>query len=211
MDYGKIKRFGGYCGIVAMLIYVLCTLAAAFQFPVHYNPFDNWISDLGDYEKNPSGAIIYNVGSALTGLLLMPLFVSLMAWYKQAKRNRYLYLGGEIFGLLTAFGMIMLGIFQEGTSLHVLWATLCFGSLVVVLVLANLALIKNKMFNKKIGYYGFLAALVGLIFLVLCVTMKHPPIIMEWATVYSGFLWVWLFSWNALDTEGTEGTKKHVI
>ena len=104
--------------------------------------------------------------------------------------------------------MIMHAVFQEGTSLHTLWATVCFGSLVVVLVLANTALLRHPQFNKKIGNYGFLAALVGLIFFVLFVAMEKPPTIMEWAAAYSGFLWVWLFSFNALSTESTKGTKK---
>jgi hypothetical membrane protein len=198
LDYAKIRRLGGYCGIAAIVIYVLCTLAAAFQYPMQFNPFDNWISDLGSYEKNPSGALIYNIGSGIAGLLLMPFFISLMAWYKLAKKNRHLYLGAEIFGLISAFGMIMLAVFYEETSLHALWATVCFGSLVVVLVLANVALIRNQKFNKKIGYYGFLAALVGLIFFVRLVAMDSPPIILEWAAVYSGFLWVLLFSFKAL-------------
>lgn len=197
-DYAKIKKVGGYCGIAAMVIYVLCTLAAAFQFPVHYNPFDNWISDLGSYEKNPSGALIYDVGAGVAGLLLVPLFISFMAWYKQVKKYRLLYLGAEVFGLIAAFGMIMHAVFQEGTSLHTLWATVCFGALVVVLVLANTALLRHPQFNKKIGNYGLLAALVGLVFFVLFVAMEKPPTIMEWAAAYSGFLWVWLFSFNAI-------------
>ena len=104
--------------------------------------------------------------------------------------------------------MLMHGIFQEGTSLHLFWATVCFGSLVVVLVLANAALLRNPKFNRKIGYYGFAAAIVGLIFGVLFIAMDNPPKIMEWAAAYSGFLWVWLFSFNALSKESTKGTKK---
>jgi hypothetical membrane protein len=190
-----------------MVIYVLCTFAAAFQFPVQYNPFNNWISDLGSYEKNPSGAIIYNVGAVVAGLLLVPLFISVMAWYKQVKKNRLFYLGAEAFGLVAAFGLIMHAVFQEETSLHTIGATMCFGSMVVVLVLADVALLRHQQFNKKIGYYGFLAALVGLVFLLSYVPREKPPAIMEWAAAYSGFLWVWLFSWNALDTEGTKATK----
>jgi hypothetical membrane protein len=207
-DYSKIRKLGGYCGIAAITIYVLCTLAAAFQFPVHFNPFDNWISDLGSYGKNPSGAIIYNVGAGITGLLLMPFFVSMMAWYKLVKKDRRLYLGAEIFGLIGAFGMLMHGIFQEGTSLHMFWATVCFGSLVVMLVLANAALIGNPKFDRKIGYYGFVAAIAGLIFSVLFVATGKPPAITEWAAAYSGFLWIWLFSFNALHN-GRNGHNGH--
>jgi len=198
MDYGKIQRFGGYCGIAAIAIYVLCSLAAAFQFPAHYSPFDNWISDLGSYAKNPAGAIVYNVGAGAAALLLVPLFLSLMAWHKQAGKYRALYVGAEIFGLLAALGLLMHAVFQEGTSWHTFWATVCFGSMVVVLALANAALLRHPKFNKSIGYYGFFAALVGLIFFALFVALENPPIIMEWAAAYAGFLWVWLFSWNGL-------------
>ncbi|HEY3272453.1 MAG TPA: DUF998 domain-containing protein [Methanocella sp.] len=197
-DYSKIRKLGGYCGIAAIAVYVLCTLAAAFQYPVQFSPLTNWISDLGSYAKNPSGAIIYNVGAGLAGILLVPFFISIMAWYKLAKKYRYLYAGAEIFGLLAVVGMIMHAVFQEGTSLHTLWATVCFGSLVVVLVLANAALISNPKFDRKIGYYGFVAAIIGLIFFVLFVAMENPPFITEWAAAYAGFLWVLLFSFNAL-------------
>ena len=81
MDYARLRKIGGYCGIAAMVIYVLCTLVAAVQFPVHFSPFQNWISDLGSYEKNPSGAIVYNVGAGIAGLLLIPFFIGLAAWY----------------------------------------------------------------------------------------------------------------------------------
>jgi protein-S-isoprenylcysteine O-methyltransferase Ste14 len=80
--------------------------------------------------------------------------------------------------------------------------------MVVVLALANAALLRHPKFNKSIGYYGFVAALVGLIFFALFVALENPPIIMEWAAAYAGFLWVWLFSWNALH-DGHDGHNVH--
>jgi hypothetical protein len=66
------------------------------------------------------------------------------------------------------------------------------------MVLANVALMKNPQFNKKIGYYGYVAAAFGLVFFALFIGMKDTPIFMEWIAAYSGFLWVWLLSFNAL-------------
>jgi hypothetical membrane protein len=177
---------------------VLCSLAAILQYPGSYNPLDNWISDMGSYEKNPSGAIIYNVGAGIAGLLLFPFFIGLASWYYLAKNSKYLYVGAEIFGFIAALGMIMHGVFQEGTSLHFLWASVCFGALVVVMVLANTALLKNPKFYKPLGYYGYAAAVFGLVFFALFVGIKDTPKIMEWIAAYTGFLWVWLFSLNAL-------------
>ena len=198
MDHAQIRKVGGYCGLAAIAVYVLCTFVAAALFPARYSPFDHWISDMGSYALNPSGAIVYNVGAGIAGLLLMPFFVSLASWYYLAKRDKYLYVGAELSGLVAAFGMIMHAVFQEGTSLHFLWAAVCFGMLVVVLIVADLALLKNPKFNKLIGYYGFLAALFGIVFFALFVGMKDTPIIMEWVAAYSGFLWVVLTSFNAI-------------
>ncbi len=200
LDHAKLRKLGGYCGIAAVAVYVLCSLVAFLQYPVSYNPFDNWISDLGNYDKNPSGALIFNAGSALAGLLLVPFFIGLAAWYYTVKKNKYFYVGAELFGFVSAFGLVMLGIFQEGTSLHVVWALLCFGMLIVVQILASLAVLKNPKLNKLVGYYGFLGALVGLVFFVMFAAMTNPPIIVEWAAVYAGFLWVVLFSLSVLFT-----------
>ena len=168
------------------------------QYPTQFNPVSNWISDMGNYDLNPSGAIIYNAGAFVAGLLLVPFFIGLASWYYVERKDKYYYAGAELFGFIGALGMVMHAVFQEGTSLHFLWATVCFASLVVVLIIANQALLRNPIFNKLIGYYGFIAALTGLIFFVLFAGMTDTPKFMEWLAAYGAFLWILLLSFNAL-------------
>lgn len=177
-------------------------MAAATQFPGPFSPTANWISHLGNYDLNPAGAILYNACAFITGLLLIPFFTGLAAWYYEAKKDRYFYVGSELFGLIAALGMIMHSVFQEGTSLHHLWAVVCFVSMVIVLLLANWGLLRHPRFNKILGYFGLFAALAGLIFFVMFIGMRDMPMIMVWLAVYSGFLWVLLFSYNAVSEQG---------
>ncbi len=176
---------------------MLGTILAAIQLPSHFSPFDILISNLGNYAGNPSGAIYYNGGAVITGLLLVPFFVSVGPWYDIAKNSKFFYTGAELFGIVLALGMIMQAIFPQGTTLHRPWSTVCFLSMLVMLLLANGALLKNPKFNRLIGYYGFAAALASLAFMALY-AMDKSPVILEWIAVYAGLLWVLLLSFNAL-------------
>ncbi|MGA9140420.1 MAG: DUF998 domain-containing protein, partial [Methanocella sp.] len=173
-------------------------IVAALQYPTQFNPVNNWISDMGNYDKNPAGAIIFNACAFVAGLLLVPFFAGLASWYYVQRKDKYYYVAAELFGFVGALGLVMIGIFQQGTSLHSLWAMVCFGSLVIVFIVAGRALLRNPEFNRLIGYYGYVAALIGLIFFVLFVGMTDTPIFMEWLTVYGAFLWILLVSFNAL-------------
>jgi hypothetical membrane protein len=193
-----MRMIGGYSGIAAVIVYVLCSIVAALQYPTQFNPASNWISDMGNYDLNPSGAIIYNAGAFVTGLLLVPFFIGLASWYYVERKDKYYYVTAELSGFIGALGMVMHAVFQEGTSLHFLWATVAFASLVVVLIVANRGLLRNPAFNKLIGYYGYIAAVIGLIFFVLFVGMTDTPKFMEWLAAYGAFLWILLVSFNAI-------------
>jgi hypothetical protein len=134
--------------------------------------------------------------------LLVPFFIGLAGWYNVEKKDKYYYMAAELFGFIGALGIIMHAVFQEGTSLHFFWASVCFASLVVVLVVANRALLLNPAFNKLIGYYGFTAAIV-ITFSGLLTTMNDTLKIMEWLAVYAAFLWILLLSCNALSPNRT--------
>ena len=210
VDYALLRRAGGYAGVAAVVTYVFGALAAATQYPGPFSPAVNWMSDLGSYDLNPSGALIYNACAFVAGFALVPFFAGLAAWYYEVKKDRYYYGGAVLSGLIAAAGMVMQAVFQEGTGSHASWAAVAFLGLGLVLVLANKALLSHPRFNRLIGYYGYLAVLVSIAFLALSLGMKDPPVIMEWLTAYMGFLWVLLFSYNALSEQGmTKRVRKH--
>lgn len=46
---------GGSAGVVA---YLACTFAAYLLYPRSFGPLDNWLSDLGNANFNPRGALL---------------------------------------------------------------------------------------------------------------------------------------------------------
>ena len=196
-DNAQIRKYGGLFGIIAVAAYVLGSLLAITYYPTPFSPLTDWTSDLGNYETNPGGAIIYNVFAAIAGLLLLPFFASLGPWYDLAKDRKFFYMGAELFGILAAMSMTMQAVFQQGTGLHRPWSTICLVSLTLVLLLANGALFRNPKFIRPIGYSGFAAVFAFLAFFVLY-ALDRSPFVLEWIAVYGGLIWVVLFSYNAL-------------
>jgi hypothetical protein len=206
LDNAQIRKYGGLFGIIAVAVYVLGSLLAIAYYPTPFSPLTDWTSDIGNYDTNPRGAIIYNTFAAIAGLLLLPFFASIGPWYDIAKDRKFFYMGAELFGILAAMSMAMQAIFQQGTGLHKPWSTICLISLTIVLLLANGALFRNPKFIKPIGYYGFLAVLAFLVFFVLYAA-GISPFIMEWIAVYGGLLWILLFSYNAMQGEKSAYSK----
>ena len=204
LDRIQVLKIGGFFGLAAVVVYLLATFAAATQFPVPYSPFTNWISDLGDYGMNPQGAIIYNVGSAIAGILFVPFFFSLASWTNLAKSHKYEFYAIELFGLFIGFCLLMLAVFPEGTSLHSFWSTVCFGVIAIGLTVINYMLLKNPKFNRLIAYYGLAAGLFGLLFFAGMIgfyvfnLLENPPNILEWIVAYAGLLWATLAAFNVL-------------
>ncbi|OPY28251.1 MAG: hypothetical protein A4E28_01645 [Methanocella sp. PtaU1.Bin125] len=197
LDSADVRKIGGGCGIAAIATYVSGTIVAAAQYPVQFSPFDLLISDLGNYLHNPSGAVYINAGGVIAGLLLVPFFVSIGPWYDLAKSRKFFYIGAELFGIVLALGMIMQAIFSQDTPLHRPWSAIALLSMLLMLLFANFALLKNPAFNRLIGCFGFAATLACAAFLALY-AIGLSPFILEWIAVYACLLWVWLLSFNAL-------------
>ena len=70
----KFKSILSIAGITAILLYMVFSLIAFLYFPTAYSPFANWLSDLGNPTKNPSGAIFYKLSGILTSIALVPFF-----------------------------------------------------------------------------------------------------------------------------------------
>ncbi len=61
---------GYVAGLTAVIGYLVFTTSAYLFYPSAYTPYANWLSDLGNYSQNPAGAILYDIGVSLTGLLI---------------------------------------------------------------------------------------------------------------------------------------------
>lgn len=179
-------------GILVILFYCAFTFTSIFLFPRPVNPLNDWLSDLGNSTYNPQGAIFYNVGCVLTGLALFPFFAGFYYWYTNEKWRKSLVVMTQAVGFIAAFSLMMIGVFSENAgAIHHLWSLVFFIFNLLVLILANVALITHRKFIKPIGYYGLIVAVINLLFVGLAYTS-----ILEWFTVFTALGYVAFLSYN---------------
>jgi len=185
MDAALLRRLGSLSCVIAISLYVLCTIASAVFFTKPFSPLGNWINDLGNYDFNSHGAIIYNAGVVIAGLLLIPFVASFATWHIGPKWSMYTLIGAGISGLGLCFGLIALGLLSE-----------------------NSGIIENVRFKMWIFVWGLLAFLLNVVQIGLYMAGYKPNIII-WLCVYSSMLWILLFCYNALGTRAADLMQTH--
>lgn len=92
--------------------YLACAILAYLRYPPPYSPVRNWLSDLGDLDRNPAGARFYNAGVVAIGVALLPFFVGLGQWQTGERRGQVIMLRvTQGFGLVGALALILSGLF----------------------------------------------------------------------------------------------------
>ena len=187
-------------GIASIVLYCTFTLISISFFPTPVNPVNNFLSQLGNSQLNPHGAIFYNLAVILAGLAAILFYVGIYQWYSKKERNRLLA-AALVVGFVNALSIIMTGVFSESVnySLHVFWSFLIFISFVPVLILVNSALLTYPGFNKLISYYGFVVAVIDASLLIMLLIAGFGPGIgplMEWIAVFSYLIWVGLIAYS---------------
>jgi hypothetical membrane protein len=179
-------------GVAVIILYCVFTFSSWALFPTAYGPTTNWLSDLGNSTYNPKGAMLYNVGCILTGMGLFPFFIGMSWWYTNEKRRKTALIATQAIGCLGAFALIMIGVFSEDSGwLHHMWSQIFFLLNLIVLVLIGASLFTHPRYIKAIAYYGFIVALVNLVF----VFASSTPIL-EWFTVFTALGYVGLLTYN---------------
>jgi hypothetical protein len=179
-------------GILVIVFYCVLTFTSAAIFPRPWSPWP-YLSDFGNTSYNPNGAIFYNLACILTGLALFPFYVGLYKWYTKATWRNILIIITQIFGVASAFSLIMIGVFYENASppgAHLLWSNVFFMLNLLVLVFANVSLLTHPKFIKLIAIYGFAVAIINLAL----VTVGSS--IIEWFTVFSALIYAGLLVIN---------------
>jgi hypothetical membrane protein len=183
-------------GILVILFYCAFTFTSIVLFPRPVSPMSDWLSDLGNSSYNPQGAIFYNVGCVLTGLALFPFFAGFYYWYTDEKWRKSLIMITQAVGFIAAFALMMIGVFSEDAgAIHHLWSLAFFVFNLLVLILANVSLMTHRKFIRPIGYYGFVVAVINLLFVGLAYTS-----ILEWFTVFTALGYVAFLSYNVFMT-----------
>ncbi|TFG33563.1 DUF998 domain-containing protein [Candidatus Thorarchaeota archaeon] len=181
-------------GIFVIFSYCSFTLISLVLYPAAYSPLTHYLSRLGNFDYNPFGAYFYNLGCILTGLALIPFFLSLRKWYTKRNFQVYILMIGQIIGLLSAIALIMIGVFSEDKGVpHLAASSLFFILNFIVLILVNLSLIWHPQFFKPIAFYG-----IAIDFISLGLESAISGPIVEWFTVFSSVFFVALISVNSL-------------
>ncbi len=195
-------------GILAVSVFTILTIISVELYPTPYNPLHDWLSNLGNVNLNPSGALFFNWGCIITGLILIPFIASLYRWNPPKKWSKILLLLGISLGIFASISLIGVGVFPETQiKLHVLAASGVFGSLIFIIIFLSIALFKHPKFIHLVAYWGTIAVLIDLSFVVI-LSLPHyenvfadfHPIVpipgIEWASVFFSLFWVGLLSFN---------------
>ncbi|TFH05818.1 MAG: DUF998 domain-containing protein [Candidatus Thorarchaeota archaeon] len=181
-------------GLLVILLYCIFTITSWALYPEPYSPLTHYLSRLGNFDYSPLGAYFYNLGCILTGISLIPFFLSLKIWYTERKSQVLLLLSGQLIGVLSACALVMIGVFSEDQgALHMTASSTFFVLNFIVLIITNLALLWHPQFVKLIALYGIAVCLLSLSF-----EIAIGGSIVEWFTVFGSLIFVALISMNSL-------------
>ena len=181
-------------GALVILFYCVFTLISWAFYPEPYGPSTHYLSRLGNFNYSPFGAYFYNWGCILTGIALIPFFMSLKDWWTENIIQRLIMFIGQVLGIASGFGLMAIGVFSEDQGEpHMLASSTFFMILFFVLILIIIALFLNPTLNKLVGLYGLVIVFSTLAFVL---TFGGP--LTEWYTVFGSLLFVGLLSINSM-------------
>jgi len=195
-------------GILAVVIFIIFTFISVLYYPFQYNPLYDWLSNLGNINLNPMGAIFFNWGTIISGILLIPFFAGLYAWQPHKTWSKILLILGILIGIFASISFIMVGIYPEtNIHAHLLAASGVFSSLFIIIIFLSLALFKNPKFVRMVAYFGLIPIIIDLIFQYTLsiynnlLSIFNPAVAvpgLEWAAVFTSLAWVALLAINML-------------
>ncbi len=181
-------------GLAIILIFCAFTLASTVRYPVNFSPMDNWLSDLGSPEKNPSGEAYFSIGCMLTGMCMLLFIAGLDTWSDGISKKQGLAMG-QACGTLAALALVCVGIFAEGNPLHGAVSVIFFLLMTLFIVLVSISLWAHPAFNKLIGYYAVSVVLIDAILLYTYI-FEYAPI-WEWLSVLGALIWAAALAYNS--------------
>jgi hypothetical membrane protein len=151
--------------IIVLSCYAVFTILAYVHYPLSYTPRNNWLSDLGNPDLSPGGAIFYNTGIILTAILLVVFYSGMLNLRikinKVQNTMTYLAVG---FGWFGSLAMIMSAVYPiNRASMHSFFCMLLFFSLGTAFAFLVAALRYHPEYPKWLLGFGVIAVLVNMI------------------------------------------------
>ncbi len=181
-------------GVAVVFLYCVFTIISWAFYPAPYGPITHFLSRLGNFDYSPFGAYFYNLGCILTGLALIPFFISLKDWWTKNPIQQIIMAIGQLLGIISGIALMAIGVFSENLGKpHGDASSAFFIILFFVLILIIVALFFNPVFNKIVGVYGF-----GITFSSLSFALTVGGTLTEWYTVFGSLLFVALLAANSM-------------
>lgn len=187
-------------GLAATLFYCIFTTISIQHFPGTFSATQYYLSALGNMNKNPNGAMFYNLGVMLTGLSLLLFYIGFVIWNALQERRKIL-VGILIFGSMNGFSIFMSAVYPEVPhyQIHFTWSLFIFIAFIPVLILISIFLRRYSALNKVISYLGFILAAYNFAFVMYALTEgTSSGSLLEWMSVFSYIGWIMLIVINLM-------------
>jgi hypothetical membrane protein len=201
----KYRSISFIAGNLAVLCYLLFTLLAYSRYPLPYTPVWNWLSDLGNANLNPNGAIFYNIGIISTALLLILFFLGLSEWKIENKRVQVIMLRlAQVFGILGSLSMMMSAIFPINLlDIHSFWSATLYIMLSTGFVFLAAAMRYHKSVSIWLIILGFSTAPS-----VILMSIYKNVYVLEWITLLLFLSYVSLVGFETRRLEGASSGRR---
>ena len=128
-------------GLIAFAVFSVFTLTSLALYPTTYTPLYDWLSNLGNIFLNPNGAIFFNLGCIITGLILIPFIMNFHRWNPTRRYQKILVYTVIVLGIYACISLIGVGLFPETEiKMHIIAASGVFGTLFLMIILLTIAL-----------------------------------------------------------------------
>ena len=192
----RSARVAFSAGVIAAVVYLVFTTVAFLKYPTGYSPVTNWLSDLGNPLVNQSGALFYNLGCILTGLVLIAFYLGLHQWSNGSKRLKVLLTIARIAGILSSVLLIITALFPLGshTSIHEISGKLHIIALGFFLTFSATFILRHPVLKKWPAYFGFITAAVNFAY----GAFLYSIFIAEWLAIAMFIIYVLIISFSSL-------------
>ncbi|UTB32150.1 MAG: DUF998 domain-containing protein [Methanobacterium sp. ERen5] len=195
-------------GIIALIVFSVLTFISLSFYPESYSIAFNWLSNLGNVDLNPQGAIYFNMACIVTGIILIQFISQFYRWDTGNLVERILLAMAIILGIFASVSLIFAGVFPEtNIQLHVLASRGVFEALFLSIILMTGAIFNHPKFMVSVALIGVMAVIIDLFFLTILSLPKyhdalatpHPTLPipgLEWFAVFLSFIWLAALSYN---------------
>ena len=147
--------------ILANILYYGLLIPSALLFP-GYTIFTEAVSSLGAVYDNPRGWILFSIALILIGITFIPYYYGMNVWLKETPEIKTKIRIVQVLGLVDAISMGLIAIFPTDVvhEPHFIFSMLNFIFIVLTIITLVNTLWDHPGFDKRIGYYGIMAATI---------------------------------------------------